>query len=277
MIVPGPAPLTVHEPRRSTGPAFGLRAAWSLALELARRDLTLHWRHTRLGVLWGVLPPLLTMGALDLFLGRIAKPSTPGEHPYSLFLYSALLPWQLIARAGVGGASVFLSNAAALGQIRFPRVVLPLSHAMAGLPDLALGSLVLAALAVGTGHPPGLSLLLLPLAVLLAAALAFALTLLLGSIAVVLRDAAPASGFAFQLLFVASPILYAPSALHGDLPRACLRANPVTGVVGLFRSAWLGTPVDGLDTLVAVGATLALTAVAFVVFRRLEHRLTDVA
>ena len=139
VLLEGPGPVTEHGPSGSQGPRFGLGPAIRLALEITRRDLALHRRHTRLGILWGVLPPILAMGALDLFLGRIARPAVPGDAPDSLFLYAGLLAWP--ARARRRGRRLRVPRPRRDDRPgAVPRLVLPFASVLVGIPDLLLGT-----------------------------------------------------------------------------------------------------------------------------------------
>jgi lipopolysaccharide transport system permease protein len=255
---------------------FSRRETLSLLLALVRRDLALHHRHTRLGVLWGVLPPLLAVGVLDLFLGRIAgvARSVSGA-PYPVFLYAGLLAWQFLARGIGSGAGSVVAGGWVVTQVAFPRVVLPVSHVATGALDFALGSLGLLLWTAVAGPAPGPHLLLWPVAVAALVLLSLALAVVLSAAAVFVRDVLPAVPYAVQVLFVASPVLYPLSAAEDRVPRALLLANPATGVLETFRAAWLGTPVDLAALLASLAISVAVLALGGAWFRRVEHRFAD--
>src|ERR1041384_7691137 len=64
---------------------------------LAWRDILVRYKQTAIGVAWAVIRPLLTMLVFTAVFGRIAKLPAPGGIPYSLFVMSAMLPWQFFA------------------------------------------------------------------------------------------------------------------------------------------------------------------------------------
>jgi lipopolysaccharide transport system permease protein len=268
--------VEVRTPSSLGGPGFS-RAALGLVAELVRRDLALHHRHTRLGILWGIAPPLLAAGALDLFLGRFTSlPAEAGGVRYAAFLYAGLVPWQFFARAASRGAGSVVGNAWILGQAAFPRLVLPLSHALVGAVDLAVGTLVLAFVAAAAGAAFGAHLLWLPVALVALLLTSVGVSVLLGALSVGLRDVVHATPYAVQLAVLATPVLYPlESAGHGAL-RTALLLNPMTGVVEAFRAAWLGGTVDAtaVATSLVGGAALLVGGVAL--FRRAERAFVDV-
>jgi lipopolysaccharide transport system permease protein len=271
-----PAAIAVNSPERGPAWAHGLAGRLALVLAIVRRDLVLHYRHTRLGILWGILPPLLAAGALDLFLGRFAAaPAQTGGAPYALFLYAGMVPWQFFARAASTGAGSVVSNVWILSQVAFPRGVLPLAASLVGALDLLVGSAVVFAIAVATGHAPGASLLWFPAAVVPLVVLSVSVATCLAAAAVRLRDVVPATSYALQLLFLASPVLYSLSAVGDGPVRALCLANPMTGILEAFRAAWLGTPLSTTAYATSLAGTAVLALLAIAVLARLERRIGD--
>ena len=243
---------------------------------LIRRDLALHYRHTRLGVFWGIAPPLLAAGVLDLFLGHLGGiASGPPGVPYPIFLYAGLLPWQFLAHAASSGAGSVVGHAWILGQVPFPRLVLPTSHVLTGLVDFLAGTLVLLAWTLVTGHAPGPHLAWWPVAVAAMLWLGFAVGVLLAVANVFVRDVQPATSYALQVLLLASPVLYPLASATGRVPRWLFLLNPCTGVLETFRSAWLGTPPDLVALVASLGVSLVVGVVGLRWFLRAQGRFAD--
>jgi lipopolysaccharide transport system permease protein len=72
-----------------------------------------------------------------------------------------------------------------------------------------------------------------------------------------------------------TPVIYPPTFVPANW-RWLLALNPLTGIIGGFRSALLGRPFDWLA--LAVGAALALGTLALAAwsFRRMERSFADV-
>ena len=73
------------------------------------------------GLAWAVLQPLLTMLVFTVIFGRFAQIPSDGL-PYSIFAFTALVPWtyfsQAISRSGVS----LVSDADLVRKVYFPRV-----------------------------------------------------------------------------------------------------------------------------------------------------------
>src|SRR6266478_6249288 len=65
---------------------------------LTWRDVKIRYKQTLLGAAWAIIQPLLTMLIFTLFFGQLAGVPSDGI-PYPIFVYCALLPWQLFAHA----------------------------------------------------------------------------------------------------------------------------------------------------------------------------------
>lgn len=63
---------------------------------LARRDVSVRYKQTMIGIEWAVVRPLATMLIFTLVFGKIAKLPSEGV-PYALLVFSGLLPWFLFA------------------------------------------------------------------------------------------------------------------------------------------------------------------------------------
>ena len=268
--------VTVRGPTGPVKSGLTARGTVALAMALIRRDLALHYRHTRLGIVWGILPPIVAAGVLDLFLGRVGGiDRAAGTAPYPVFLYAGLLAWQFLSRAASSGAGSVVGHGWVIAQVPFPRVVLPVSHVMTGVLDFTLGSLVLLAWTFAVGHAPGWHLLWWPAAAFAMLLLGLALGVVLAVAAVFVRDVLPAAPYAMQVLLIASPVLYPLSAADPRVPRWLFVANPCTGVVETFRAAWLGSAVDVPSLVVSLGSSALLLALGLAWFRRAEDRFAD--
>ena len=129
-----PQPSVVIEPRNSIF-ALDLKSIWEyreLLYFLIWRDIRVRYRQTVIGMGWVILQPLMTMLIFSLIFGKFAKIPSDGI-PYPIFTFTALLPWNLFSQSlNRGGASV-VGNANLISKIYFPRLILPISAALAPL------------------------------------------------------------------------------------------------------------------------------------------------
>src|ERR1700738_1602476 len=63
---------------------------------LTVRDIKVRYKQTILGFAWAIIQPVMMMVVFSIFFGQLAKIPSDG-FPYSIFVYTALLPWTLFA------------------------------------------------------------------------------------------------------------------------------------------------------------------------------------
>ena len=143
------------------------------------RDVKVRYKQSVLGIAWAVLVPVLNMLIFTILfnvlfhLGRDAKTADGQLIPYTIFVYAALLPWQLFSNSLSQGGMSLLSQQHLLTKVYFPRLFLPTAAVGGLLVDMAISFGVLSVLIIiyhfvpAYRFTPGLGLLALPLLVLL--------------------------------------------------------------------------------------------------------------
>jgi len=243
---------------------------------LVWRDTLVRYKQTAVGVAWVLIRPIFTLLIFTLVFGKIAQ--LPSVHaPYPLLVLSGLLPWLFFASAVSDISNGVIANAALVGKVYFPRMIIPLAGLCVGLVDyfVSCSLLVVAALAFGSGL--GWKLLLLPALTLWVAALALGVGLIGAALNVRYRDFRHLIPFVLQLGVYISPVGYSAS-LVPERWRLVYSLNPLVGIIDGFRWATLGLESENLF-LPGLVASMALTALLLVVgvvlFRRVERRFVD--
>lgn len=273
-----PAQTTIIQPRSGWAGASlrELLGHYELLYFLVWRDLKVRYKQTAFGVAWAVLQPLLLMGILTLFLGRMAG-IRPDAVPYHIFVLAGLVPFALFSQSLAAASNSLVDSAALLTKVYFPRLLFPISATGSHAVDFAIGFVLLGIFATFAGFPPQLTwLALLPLAVL-AFAIAFAVGLWLAALNVRYRDFRHAVPFLIQVWFFATPIAYGARAIP-EAARPLLALNPMSGVVEGFRWAITGGAGDrpDLTVLVSALATVIILLGGLAYFRRVERTFADV-
>jgi lipopolysaccharide transport system permease protein len=243
---------------------------------LAWRDTLVRYKQTAVGLAWVLIRPICTLLIFTLVFGKIAQlPSV--NVPYPLLVLSGLLPWLFFASAVSDISNGVISNAALVGKVYFPRMIIPLSGLFVGLVDYLVSCclLVVVALAFGTGF--SWRLILLPLLTLWVAALALGVGMIGAALNVRYRDFRQLIPFLLQLGVYISPVGYSASLVTGRW-RLVYSLNPLAGIIDGFRWATLGLESTNvyLPGLVAsLLLTVVLLVLGVVLFRRAERRFVD--
>jgi lipopolysaccharide transport system permease protein len=266
-------------------PSFSVERLWRSARVLTHYGdllavLTVHrikvrYKQSALGPLWAVLQPLAMMLTFATVFSVIARVPSNG-HPYALFAYAGLLPWTAFASALASASGSLVTHAPLVTRVHFPREILPVTYVAAALFDLAVASLVLAALLIyyQIALTPAILWLIPIIAVL--AALATAVSLVLCAVNVRFRDVSVAMPLLLQLWMFASPVIYPLNAVPQSW-RAWYVLNPMVGIVDGFRHVVLdGVAPDHAALAWAALVTLLVLPLSYLWFKHVEATMADI-
>lgn len=262
------------------------RHFWSLPLEqlwasgellyfLIWRDLKVRYKQAVIGAGWAVLKPLLMMLVFVVVFGIFIRVPT-GDIPYSVFIYSGLLPWTLISTVIGSTTASLVSNAPLLTKIYFPRLVIPLSASLVALVDLIISLPLLFGLMLWFDIPLTARLLLLPLLFGLLFLLALGIGLVMAALHVRYHDIGMLIPILLQTWMYISPVIYPIETVP---PRwlNLYSLNPLVGIFQGIRWALLGgagpTPLMLVTSSVA---TFLIVAGALFFFQFAEDTFADV-
>lgn len=209
-----------------------------------KRNYITRYKQTILGPLWLILSPLITVSLYALVFGRLAGLSTEGTPHFVFYLCSNAL-WTFFATSLTQTAGTFTANAAIMGKVYFPRLVMPVSSVLTGLSDMMIQVAMLVVIMVGyaiSGHVfnIGFSLLLAPLIVLQAGFLGLGCGIIVAALTTKYRDLAVLVAFGVQLWMYATPVVYS-TALVPEKYLAFYMLNPMTPMMECWRNAVTGS------------------------------------
>lgn len=243
---------------------------------LARRDVSIRYKESAIGIAWAVLQPVLLAIVFSVFLGLLAK--VPSDHgvPYPVFALAGLVLWMFFSQALARASDSAVVSGPLISKVWFPRIVIPVAAALPPTLDFVIAVLVVIGSMLVYGVSPSPALLLVPLIVPLVLATALGLGVWLAALNVRYRDVNVAVPFLIQVGLFVTPIIY-PLALVPDGAQPFYALNPMVGVLELYR--WMlfaEAPFPGWAVLLP----LAVVPVALVAgsryFARAEGDFADV-
>jgi lipopolysaccharide transport system permease protein len=222
---------------------------------LVWREIRTRYAQTLGGVAWAVAKPVSITMVFSVIWGQLAGIRSDGL-PYPIFVYSALLPWQLFTHTLSGASNSLVANQHLLTKAYFPRLVIPLAATATGVLDFFLASIILLGLIGYYQVSLVWSAWLTPLFVLLAMVTALGMGLWLSALNVRYRDVGHGLPFLMQLWLFITPVVY-PVSLVPEIWRPWMGLNPMTSVVEGIRWALFGVEYHygmmfGLSSLVAM-------------------------
>ncbi|MEH1126316.1 ABC transporter permease [Micromonospora sp. CPCC 206061] len=245
---------------------------------LVRRDLAVKYQQSVLGYLWSLIEPL-AMGLIYWFVFGVLY--NTGHHlgaakdSYPLFLITGIFAWMWTNSAISEATSALTGQARLITTMKVPREVFPIGRVIGRFAEYVAGLPILVILAIIFGEfKLRWSMLALPLAILIQAALLVGVSLLLSSLNVLLRDVERFMRLLTRVLFYATPIIY-PLALvqNSSMPgwvKWLYDLNPLVGIFQLHHAVWYPAEFDLRLTIIAAVGSLVSLLIGWWVFRNLE-------
>ena len=245
-----------------------------LLMLLAWRDISARFRQSLVGYGWAVLKPLLTALIYTLIFSVFVRIET--DAPYTIFAFSALIPWMYFASSLSSVTGSVVSGGSLLTKVYFPRLVLPLASVIVGLVEVLLQLVVLAGLMAWYQYMPGWPLLCLPLFIALTVLTALAFGVWLTAMNVKYRDVGMAVPFLIQIWMYLCPIVY-PITLVPEKWRGLYAINPMVGVVEGFRWSLLGSEAPNWQMMgISFCVMSALLVAGLIYFKKVETTFADI-
>jgi ABC-2 type transport system permease protein len=247
---------------------------------LALRDLRSRYKKSVLGWMWSLINPAVTLGiytvVFGVFLGGNANAPTAGNHrthSFALFLFCGLVAWNAFANGVNQSISSFLGAGPMLTRSYFPPESPILASTLTSMTQTVLEASILVGFMFALGNA-GWSLLLIPAILVMLATTALGLGMLVSLLNVRYRDINYLVGIALQLLFYATPIVYALDRVAGrkvlgvDASRV-LVYNPMTHFVEAMRAvAYLQRAPSAQNWFVMVASATISLVLGWSVFSR---------
>ena len=261
-----------------------LREIWryrDLLVMFIIRDVVTKYKQTILGPLWFMLQPILTAVIYTLIFGRIARISTGGA-PQILFYLGSLTLWNYFSETFGIISKTFSENAAILGKVYFPRLVLPLSKAISGIMKLLMQFVIffvvlLYHVFVTHKASPNWYALSFPLLLLVIAIFSMGAGLLVTALTSKYRDLSFFVVFGIQLYMYITPVIYPLSIAPPD-KQIFLWLNPLTSLFEAFKYSFLGANAGTWSNFwlaYSVIFTLVIFFIGLIMFNKVEKKFID--
>ncbi|MGY4643119.1 ABC transporter permease [Cellulomonas sp. URHB0016] len=241
----------------------------ALTTNFARRELKGRYRGSVAGWLWSLANPAATLLIFTLVFSTIfqRKPPLAGNgtlESYTIYLFIGLVCWNFFNGIVTTSMGSLIGAGPLLKKIRFPAFAPVIGNAMsAGVQTLIEFGILLVVLAFAQNL--AWATLFIPVVFLLLAVFSLGIGLMVSVANVRYKDVSHLVGIGLQLLFYATPIIYAPEDIpvttsSGIPARALLGLNPLSWYVQAARDVlWYGT----MPSLLLI---VGMVAVAVVVF-----------
>ncbi len=254
-----------------------------LAFNLAKRDITVRYKQTVIGLGWSIISPVINMLIMSFVFGSVAHLESDGTAPYTVMVYAGIIPWTLFSRNFSISSTTFLSSAGLMKKVYFPRIISPLGASFAALIDsfISFGVLLLIILISYfiSGFVPCWRIVLVPLFFALPILLGFFTGLFLSPFNIRFRDLNQALPFLLQIGQYVTPVAYSFAVACAAVPqkiRFFYELNPIAGAINAVR--WCIIPDNEFhwpSFISAIVCILIFIPIGIKSFRKGERTFVD--
>ncbi len=247
---------------------------------LSRRDLSVRYKQSLLGMGWAIVRPLLTTLVMFFVFSLVAKFKGDPGVPYPLMILGALTIWNFFSNTLVQVSNSILINSNLVTKVYFPRLIMPISTVVVGFVDFLVSLALYFVLSMYYHFPLSSSIFFLPFFLLLTFFASLGFGLFFAVINVRFRDIGQLIPFLVQIGFYVCPIAYS-TRLVEENPTAwwykLYYLNPLVGIIDGFKWCLQGDAAffktESLYSSCSVVFIMLIVAIYY--FRKKENSFVD--
>ena len=237
-----------------------------------KKDVGGKYKNSVLGVLWSFLYPLLQIAVYAIVFPLIMRSNMEN---YTVFVCCGLIPWNFFSTAISRSSFTMIENGNILKKVYVPREILPISVVTSEAVNFVISTIIILAFVLGTGMGLTWYVIFYPVILLIQYILLIGISLFVSSITVYFRDLQHFIGIALQLLFYATPIVYATNIIPESY-QWILRLNPMTFIIDGYRSIfYYQQQPDFISLGITLLVSLILCVVGYLLFSKLQKRFAE--
>lgn len=225
-----------------------------------------------LGVVWSYLNPLLMLIVYSVVFSKIMKIQIPN---YTMFLFTALIPWTFFTQTVSQGAFSVVANGSILKKVYFPREIIPISIVTSNVITFLISCIIMLFFIFVTGLGVSWYILLFPVVLISQYVLLLGITFILSSVTVYIRDLEHIITVLLMVMFYGTPIVYSMDMVPASM-KAILLLNPMTPIINSYRDILFYKQMPNLkDLALIIIVAIVLFNIGLVIFRKLERNFAE--
>lgn len=245
--------------------------------QMVSREVKARYKQSILGYFWIILNPLAQMLVMSFAFSIILRIPTnaTGNIPYSVFLFVALLPWNLFSNSLSSACGSLVGSASLITKVYFPRTILVLSTVMAKIIDFSLALTVLVVYMIAYQLPINLNILWVIPIFFIQQIFTLGLSLFFAASNLLYRDIQYLLSLLLILWMYLTPVIY-PADLVPERYRMIFQLNPMAVIINAYRQTVLGGGIPNLMSMgIALAVSILILFVGFSYFKSREKIFSD--
>lgn len=241
-----------------------------LLVELIKKDITLKYRRSYLGILWTLIEPFLTMLVLTVVFSQLYGKD---DKAFPVYILSGRLLYSFFSGATKAAMRSMRVNGQMIKKVYVPKYIYPLSSVLAQFVTFLISLIVLVLVAIFLKVKPSIYILqsIIPLLILLL--MSIGVGLILATLAVFFRDMEYLWGVILMLIMYCSAIFYEPSRLIKSGYQWILKINPLYSIIQNFRNTVMyASPLSTEELIYSLVFSLVTLVVGTIMFYKSQDK-----
>ncbi len=180
----------------------------SLIRELVISDFKLRYQNSVLGYLWSLLRPLMFFGVLFIVFTKVFNLGNDIPY-YPAYLLLGIVLWTFFIEATVAGMNSIVGRGDMIRKVSVPKYAIVMSTNLSALVNFTLNMVIVFVFMILIHVPFRLTILAAPIFIVELMIFSLGVSFLLATLFVKFRDFSHIWDVALQVLFYATPIIYA--------------------------------------------------------------------
>jgi len=248
-----------------------------LLWQITAREVKARYKQSVLGYFWVILNPLAQMLVMSFAFSIILRVPTFSAHniPYSIFLFVALLPWNLFANSLSSASASLVSSGGLITKIYFPRTILVMATIIAKIIDFLFANIVLIIYMIIYHMPVNINLLWIIPIFFIQQIFTLGLSLFFAAANLLYRDIQYLLAMILLLWMYITPIIYSADMVPEKF-KIIYQLNPLAVIINAYRQVILGGGVPKYSSMiVALLVSFITLLIGFTYFKSREKIFAD--
>lgn len=237
-----------------------------------KKEIRGRYKNSILGVFWTFLNPLLQILVYATIFPLILKNA---QEYYVIFVCVGLIPWTYFTTSISQSTYTVIGNGNIVKKVYFPREILPISIVLSNTVNFLISTIIIIAFCLIYGLGITKYILYFPIILLLQLILQLGLGFILSAVTVYFRDLEHFIGIALQLMFYATPIVYAESSIPQGF-KWIMKFNPMAAILEGYRDIFYKQQAPDMLRLGKwFGLSLVLFVIGWMIFNKLQKGFSE--
>lgn len=239
----------------------------SLAFSLLKRDISVLYRQSFLGLTWAFIPSIITTVAFTIASKNKVLNIAETDLPYPVYVMFSVALWQTFSEAVIGPVAGLTSARSFITKINFPKEALFLAKFGESIFNFLIKSLLIIAIFIFYGLTPSYGIIISLCLVFFMILLGQSIGLLLAPLNMIYHDIGKGLPLLLGFGMFVTPVVY-PVPSKESILTDILKMNPLTYLISGIRD--LSTKGETLyrnEILLVVGFSVLLFLLSWLVFR----------